>query len=67
MKTEFIALSPMGAFSLALAGFMFAQADAVMILWGALCLFVARENARERFESGTYHFGWFMWKKDRTA
>lgn len=66
MKSEFISLSPVGVGSVFVAGVLLGgailQHDLPAALFGILALMVARENAREGFEAGTYHRGWFMWR-----
>jgi hypothetical protein len=67
MRSEFITVSPVGAGAVFVAGILFGNAisqhDLPCALFGVLSLMVARENAREGLDSGSYRRGWFMWRR----
>jgi len=67
MKTEFITLSPFGAFALLICGLflglVIGARDVNAAIFGVLLLAVVRQDARESFASGSYQRGWFVWHR----
>lgn len=68
MREEYISLSPVGAFALAMAGFLFGQAldgtsVAPTIGLAVVCLLIVRSDAMERVRPGTYSRRWFVWRR----
>jgi hypothetical protein len=70
MKTEFVALTPAGAFALLFAGFLIGEAyarwDAFYLLMALLMLLIARNDARVQSQTGRYKLGWLFWKRTGT-
>jgi predicted membrane protein len=70
MKTEFVALSPIGTLAIFGAGVFVGEAIHGGLHWplygilAALLLLLARSDARTPFFNGSYRLGWFAWTKE---